>query len=67
MTEIKKPEVTTYFICREDETFTITAHGEVSPQQVMKTGQPIVDTYTDKAEWEAELIEGGIELEEEPL
>ena len=46
MIEINKPEETTYFICREDEAFTITSYGKVSPEQVMQTGQPIVDSYT---------------------
>ena len=62
MKSIVNPEQTTYFICREDETFTITAYGEINPDQVMKSGQPIVDTYIDKAVWEAKLLEGGITL-----
>ena len=65
MTEINKPQELTYFICREDETFTITAYGEIKPDQVMKSGQPIVDTYTDKSVWEAKLLEGGITLEQD--
>ena len=65
MNLIKNPEQTTYFICREDETFTIVAYGSVEPTQTMNTGQPIVDTYLDKAEWEAKLVEGGIDLNEE--
>ena len=65
MTEINKPQELTYFICREDETFTITAYGEIKPDQVMKSGQPIVDTYTDKVQWEAKLLEGGITLEQD--
>jgi hypothetical protein len=28
----------------------------------MNTGQPILDTYLDKDEWEAKLLEGGIDL-----
>ena len=64
MNSIKNPEQTTYFICREDETFTIMAYGSVEPHQTMNTGQPIVDTYLDKAEWEAKLVEGGITIEE---
>jgi hypothetical protein len=62
MDSIKNPEQTTYFICREDETFTITSYGSVEPHQTMNTGQPIVDTYLDKSEWEAKLLEGGIDL-----
>ena len=64
MNSVKNPQQTTYFICREDETYTIMAYGSVEPHQTMNTGQPIVDTYLDKAEWEAKLVEGGIELEE---
>jgi hypothetical protein len=62
MDSIKNPKQTTYFICREDETFTITAYGSVEPHQTMNTGQPILDTYLDKNEWEAKLLEGGIDL-----
>ena len=64
MKNIKNPEQTTYFICREDDTFTITAYGSVEPNQTMNTGQPIMDEYLDKAEWEAKLVEGGITIEE---
>jgi hypothetical protein len=62
MNSLKNPEQTTYFICREYKTFTITAYGSVEPHQTMNTGQPIVDTYLDKSEWEAKLLEGGIDL-----
>lgn len=65
MNSIVNPEQTTYFICREDETYTITAYGSVEPHQTMNTGQQIVDTYLDKAEWEAKLLEGGIKIEDE--
>jgi len=64
MNSIKNPEQTTYFICREDETYTIVAHGSVEPNQTMNTGQPIMDEYLDKVEWEDKLIEGGITIEE---
>ena len=62
MDSIKNPEQTTYFICRENKNFTITAYGSVEPHQTMNTGQPILDTYLDKSEWEAKLLEGGIDL-----
>lgn len=67
--EIKNPEQTTYFICIEDGTFTITAYGSVEPNQVMKTGQPIMDEYLDEAEWLAILLAAGIDpnKEEEEL
>ena len=63
--EIKNPSQTTYFICREDDTFTITAYGSVEPNQVMKTGQPIMDTYLDEAEWLAILLAAGIDPNQE--
>ena len=47
--EIQYPEQTTYFICREDDTFTITAYGIVETNQCMITGQPIMDQYLDEA------------------
>ena len=59
--EIQYPEQTTYFICREDDTFTITAYGVVEPNQCMITGQPIMDEYLDEAEWIAILIAAGID------
>jgi len=67
--EIKNPEQTTYFICREDDTFTITAYGSVKTTQTMNTGQPIMDEYLDEAEWLAILIAAGIDptQEEEEL
>ena len=63
--EIKNPEQTTFYICREDDMFKVTAYGVVGPNQQMQTGQPIMDTYLDKTEWENVLLEEGIELEEE--
>jgi hypothetical protein len=48
--EIQYPEQKTYFICREDDAFTI---------QCMITGQPIMDQYLDEAEWVEILINTG--------
>jgi len=62
--EINYPEQTTYFICREDDTFTVTAYGIVETNQCMITGQPIMDQYLDEAEWIAILIAAGIDPEE---
>ena len=62
--EIQYPEQTTYFICREDDTFTITAYGVVEPNQCMITGQPIMDEYLDEATWVQILIDAGIDPEE---
>ena len=63
--EIKNPEQTKYYICREDDMFKVTAYGVVEPNQQMQTGQPIMDTYLDKIEWENKLLESGVTLEEE--
>ncbi len=62
--EIQYPEQTTYFICREDDTFTITAYGIVETNQCMITGQPIMDQYLDEAEWVQILIDAGIDPED---
>jgi len=67
MKSIKNPEQTTYFICREDDRFTITAYGSVEPTQTMNTGQPIMDEYLDEAEWLAKLLESGIDPREEQV
>ena len=65
MNSIVNPEQTTYFICKEDNTFTITAYGSVEPNQVMKTGQPIMDEYLDESEWLAILLAAGIDPNQE--
>jgi hypothetical protein len=57
--EIQYPEQKTYFICREDDAFTITAYGAVDTNQCMITGQPIMDQYLDEAEWVEILINTG--------
>lgn len=62
--EIQYPEQKTYFICREDDTFTITAFGAVDTNQCMITGQPIMDQYLDEAEWVQILIDAGIDPED---
>jgi len=62
--EINYPQQTTYFICREDDTFTITAYGIVETNQCMITGKPIMDQYIDEAEWVQILIDAGIDPEE---
>ena len=65
--EIRNPEQTTYYICREDDMFKVTAYGSVEPNQVMKTGQPILDEYLDESEWLAKLLEAGIDPTEEQV
>ena len=65
MKSIVNPEQKTYFICREDDTFTITAYGSVETTQTMNTGQPIMDEYLDEAEWLAILLAAGIDPTQE--
>ena len=62
--EINYPEQKTYFICREDDMYTVTAYGIVETNQCMVTGQPIMDQYLDEAEWIQVLIDAGIDPEE---
>jgi hypothetical protein len=62
--KITKPDNLTYFIARDDENFEVKAYGSVDTNQEMVTPHPIVDTYLDKAEWEAKLAEAGITIEE---
>jgi len=62
--EIKKPEPIKYYIVRNKEN-KIMAYGVVEQNQQMQTGQPIMDTYLDKIEWENKLLESGVTLEEE--
>ena len=65
MNEIIYPQQTTYFICYNENKVDIMAYGIVEPTQQMQTGQPILDTYLDKAEWENVLIEKGIDINTE--
>lgn len=61
--KISYPQQTMYFICKNNEI--ITAYGEITPEQEMTTGQPIVDTYLDRNEWLSKLLESGINPDEE--
>ena len=51
--EIKYPEQTTYFIAYTNTE--IFAYGIVTSEQEMTTGQPILWTTFDEAEWVAKL------------
>jgi hypothetical protein len=62
--KITKPEQLTYFIVRDDEQYEVKAYGSVDTNQEMVTPHPIVDQYTDEAEWFAKLAEAGITIEE---
>ena len=59
------PNQTTYFICYNENRVDVMAYGSVEPTQQMETGQPILDTYLDKYEWESILNQKGINLNEE--
>ena len=61
------PTQTTYFICYNGNRVDVMAYGSVEPTQQMETGQPILDTYLDKSEWESVLLERGINPNEEEL
>ena len=61
--KISYPQQITYFICKNDEN--ITGYGEITPEQEMTTGQPIVDTYLDRNEWLTILLENGINPDKE--
>ena len=65
MKSIVNPKQKTYFICRNGSE--ITAYGSVDSNQTMNTGQPIVETYLQESEWQAKLLEGGIELEKDEI
>ena len=58
------PNQTTYFICYNENRVDVMAYGSVEPTQQMETGQPILDTYLDKSEWESVLNQKGINLNE---
>jgi hypothetical protein len=59
------PEQTTYFICYNKNRESIMAYGVVEPISQMETGQPILDTYLEKTEWQKILKENGIDTENE--
>lgn len=59
MNEIRYPEVTTYYICFDDERTEVKSYGIVETNQVFTTIW-IFDKFTDKAEWLAELANWGI-------
>jgi len=39
----------------------IVSYGEVTPEQEMETGQPIMNVYDNEEEWIEVLIENGID------
>lgn len=60
MPKISKPEQLTYVICRDDQQGDIKAYIIIDTDQEMVTPHAIVETYLDKAQWEAKLAEEGI-------
>jgi len=57
---IKFPTQTKWFITYTDKDV-IVSYGEVTPEQEMETGQPIMNVYDNKEEWLEVLIENGID------
>jgi len=56
---IKYPTQTKWFITYTDKDV-IVSYGEVTPEQEMETGQPIMNVYDNEEEWLEVLIENGI-------
>ncbi len=57
---IKFPTQTKWFITYTDKDV-IVSYGEVTPEQEMETGQPIMNVYDNEEEWLEVLIENGID------
>jgi len=57
---IKYPTQTKWFINYTDKNV-IVSYGEVTPEQEMETGQPIMNVYDNEEEWLEVLIENGID------
>lgn len=57
---IKYPTQTKWFITYTDKNV-IVSYGEVTPEQEMETGQPIMNVYDNEEEWLEVLIENGID------
>lgn len=57
---IKYPTQTKWFITYTDKNV-IVSYGEVTPEQEMETGQPIMNVYDNEEEWIEVLIENGID------
>jgi len=59
MNEIRYPEVTTYYICFDNDRTEVKGYGWVEPNQVFDTIW-IFDAFTDETEWLKELAKWGI-------
>lgn len=64
MAKLENVQEVTYFILRNEEDFNIESYGEMQVGQYLETIHPIIDTYTDKSEWEAILDNAGIVIED---
>tara|TARA_R100001463_G_scaffold105004_2_gene159535 strand:- start:3079 stop:3324 length:246 start_codon:yes stop_codon:yes gene_type:complete len=56
---IEYPNTTKWFVCLTEES-NIISYGEVMPNEIMITGQPIMDVYENEEDWAIYLIDNGI-------
>ena len=64
MAELKDHEVTTYWIAHNSND--VIHFGEVEVGQVVTTGQPILEDFTDREAWKTRLLELGVDPDAEP-
>jgi len=62
---IEYPTETKWFITYNDEEV-IMSWGEVTPDETMTTGQPVLTTFDNEEDWAEVLIENGINPYPEP-
>lgn len=61
MKDINKPTKTTYFICKSED-LKVMSYGKVGTNQTMTTSHPVIDKYTVKSKWVAELKKNNITI-----
>ena len=59
------PTETKWFITYNDEEVII-SWGDVTPEETMRTGQPVLTTFDNEEDWAEVLIENGINPYPEP-
>ncbi len=59
-TEIKNPEVQTWFVFWDDDKLEVKSYGAISSEQHLKSYWSEVDTYTEEQEWIDALAEQDI-------
>jgi hypothetical protein len=64
MLEISHPNAVTYYIVRSDAE-TLVTHGVLGSEQVCSTGQPLLSTYVEQADYLADLVALGVDVEDE--